>query len=321
MQCGLKHCDTVLIRDAPGIPINFVENYHLCTTELLDHLISHNGYLYHFRTFTESYSRLCAIGETIQIPSSAPGIVRHGKETSATIVEQLKSIDSTLDVNKDIGGCGVAAVLRNGSGPVVMLRANFDALPIEEQTGLQYASKKLMKDAEGKEKPVAHACGHGMHATCLIGAGKLLASIKESWSGTLILVLRPAEARGTGAQAMVDDRLYEKHNVPVPDIVLAGYVMPNRPGLPGTRQGLMANSADTLHVTLHGRGAHSSMPDRSVDPVVMAASTVMKLQTVVSRETQPNDSNVLTVASLHAGHSDNVIADDAKMAIDIRTST
>lgn len=120
---------------------------------------------------------------------------------------------------------------------------------------------------------------------------------------------------------MVDDGLYEKHNVPVPDIVLAGHVMPNRAGSLGTRQGLMANSADTLHVTLHGRGAHSSMPDRSVDPVVMAASTVMKLQTVVSRETQPSDSNVLTVASLHAGDSDNVIADDANMAIDIRTST
>jgi amidohydrolase len=243
------------------------------------------------------------------------------KETSATIFEELKDIDAALDVKRDIGGYGIAAVLRNGDGPVVMLRADFDALPIEEQTGLEYASTKRMKDAEGKERPVAHACGHDMHTTCLIGAGKLLASMKESWSGTLVLIFQPAEERGTGAQAMVDDGLYEKHNVPEPDIVLAGHVMPTRAGSLGTRPGFMANSADTLHVKLHGRGAHSSMPDRSVDPVVMAASTVMKLQTVVSRETEPHDSNVLTVASLHAGDSDNVIADDAEMAIDIRTST
>lgn len=250
-----------------------------------------------------------------------PELSNQEKETSALVVEQLEKIDCGFDVKFNIGGYGVAAVLKNGDGPAVMLRADFDALPIEEQTGLEYASKKRMKDENGIERPVAHACGHDMHTTCLLGAAHLLALAKQEWSGTLVLIFQPAEERGTGAQAMVDDGLYKKHNVPVPDVVLAGHVLPYRAGNMGTRPGLMANSADSMHVTLHGRGAHSSMPDNAVDPVVMAASTVMRLQTVVSRETDPHDSNVLTVTSLKSGDSDNVIADDANLAIDVRSST
>lgn len=243
------------------------------------------------------------------------------RETSEAIIDQLTKVDGGFDIKSQIGGYGIAAFLKNGDGPKILLRADFDALPVEEQTGLDYASKKRMQDETGKERPVAHACGHDMHTTCLLGAAQLLASAKEHWAGTLILAFQPAEERGTGAQAMIDDGLYTKHHVPVPDVVFAGHVMPYRAGVIGLRQGLMANSADSMHVTLHGRGAHSSMPDRSVDPIVMAASTVTKLQTIVSRETDPHDSTVLTVASLHSGDSDNVIADTASMAIDVRNAT
>ena len=243
------------------------------------------------------------------------------EETSATILEQLRSIDADLDIKPNIGGYGIAVVFRNGSGGIVLLRADFDALPVKEATGLAYASTKRMKDKNGNEKDVAHACGHDMHATALIGATKLLVSARQNWSGTLVCIFQPAEEIGTGAKSMVEDGLYTKHSVPIPDIVLAGHVMPLRAGRIGTKSGLMANSADTMHVTLHGRGAHSSMPDKAIDPVVMAANIIVKLQNIVSRQMSPHDVNIVTVASIHAGDSDNVIADDATMAIDIRTSS
>ena len=242
-------------------------------------------------------------------------------ETSAAIVERIEALKADFDIKSNIGGYGVAAVLCNGEGPSVLLRADFDALPIEERTGLDYASTKRMKDSAGIEKPVSHACGHDMHTTALIGAAELLASCRDDWSGTLILIFQPAEEQGTGAQAMVDDGLYEKHGVPKPDVVLAGHVLPMRTGIIGTRPGLIANSADSMHITLHGQGAHASMPDKSIDPIVMAASLITKLQTIVSREMDPHDTNVVTVASIHAGDSDNVICDDAKLALDVRNAS
>lgn len=241
------------------------------------------------------------------------------KETSAKVVEELETIGG-YDVHPNLGGYGVAAVLRNGPGPTVLLRADFDALPVCENTGLPYASKRRMKNASGREMPVAHACGHDMHTTSLIGAARLLRdSAHDKWSGTLVLVFQPAEEEGTGAQAMVDDGLYDK--VPIPDVVLAGHVLPLRAGSIGTRPGFMANSADSMHVTLHGRGAHASMPNRSVDPIVMAASTITKLQTIVSRELDPQEPSVVTVASIHAGDSDNVICDDVTLALDVRNAS
>jgi amidohydrolase len=249
-----------------------------------------------------------------------PELSNQEKETSATIVDQLDSI-SPFEIKSNIGGHGVAAVCRNGSGPTVLLRADFDALPVRENTGLDYASTKTMKNTEGKDMPVAHACGHDMHTTALIGAAQLLAAAKEKWSGTLVLAFQPAEEQGTGAQAMVDGGLYQKHGIPVPDVVLAGHVLPQRAGTIGTRPGIIANSADSMHVTIHGRGAHASMPDRSVDPIVIAAGLITKLQTIVSREMDPHDVNVVTVASIHAGDSDNVISDDATLALDVRNAS
>ena len=240
------------------------------------------------------------------------------QETSAAIIKELQALEA-FDVTPNIGGFGIAAVLRNGSGPTVLLRADFDALPVCEDTGLEYASTKRMKDATGRERPVAHACGHDMHTTALIGAAHLLNDARDKWSGTLVLIFQPAEEEGTGAQAMVDNGLYK--SVPIPDVVLAGHVLPLRAGSIGTRRGFIANSADSMHITLHGQGAHASMPDRSVDPIVMAASTIMKLQTIVSREMDPHESSVVTVASIHSGDSDNVISDDATLALDVRTAS
>lgn len=250
-----------------------------------------------------------------------PELSKLEQETSSAILGQLRSIDADLDIKPHIGGYGIAAIVRNGSGDTVLLRADFDALPVKEATGLAYASTKRMRDSNGDEKPVAHACGHDMHTTALLGAAKLLITARHNWTGTLVLIFQPAEELGTGAKSMIDDGLYARHAVPIPDLVIAGHVMPLRAGRVGTRSGLMANSADTMHVTLHGRGAHSSMPDKAIDPVVMAANTIVRLQNIVSREMDPHDVNVVTVASVHAGDSDNVIADDATMAIDIRNSS
>jgi len=160
-----------------------------------------------------------------------------------------------------------------------------------------------------------------MHISCLLGAAELLVTTRDSWSGTLLLIFQPAEERGTGAQAMVDDGLYDpkRHNVPIPDIVLGGHVMPHRAGVLGTNRGLIASSADSMRIILHGRGGHASMPDRLVDPVIMAASTVMRLQTIVSREIDPWDTAVVTVASIQAGDAENVVTDDARIALDVRT--
>ncbi|KAI0126175.1 peptidase M20D [Xylariales sp. AK1849] len=266
---------------------------------------------------------LAPLEELYRYYHANPELSNQESGTAAHIAAQLRGISPDLLVKANIGGHGLAAVLSNGDGPTVLLRADIDALPVLERTGLSYASTTRVRDAGGVEKPVMHACGHDMHIVCLLGAAKLLVSARAAWAGTLVLAFQPAEERGTGAQAMVDDGLYDagRHGVPVPDVALGAHVMPFRAGAIGTRRGLMATSADSMRVTLHGRGSHASMPHRAIDPVVMAASTVMRLQTIVSREVDPADSAVVTVASIHAGDAENVIADDATLAIDTRSIT
>lgn len=220
-------------------------------------------------------------------------------------------------IHPKIGGHGLAAVLKNGPGKTVLLRADMDALPVLEKTGLPYASKVTMEDNDGVTKPVMHACGHDIHVVCLLAAAEVLARTKDAWKGTLILVFQPAEERGCGAQAMVDDGLYDK--VPVPDVVLGQHVMPLRAGKIGSRVGIMMAGADSMKVTMYGRGGHASMPNRTIDPVVMAAATVMRLQTVVSREVDPSGMAVVTVGSLQAGQTENVIADRAELKVNVRT--
>ncbi|WP_443074755.1 amidohydrolase [Streptomyces sp. NBC_01431] len=212
------------------------------------------------------------------------------------------------DVTTGVGRTGVVAVLANGPGPTVLLRADFDALPVRERTGLDYAST-----AEG----VMHACGHDMHVTCLLGALGLLAEARSLWSGTVLGVFQPAEEIGQGARAMLDDGFYERFGTP--DIVLGQHVAPFPAGMIGAHAGPAFAATDALKVVMYGRGAHGSRPEASVDPVVMAASTVLRLQTVVSREVPAGETAVVTVGALNAGTKDNIIPDEAELKLNIRT--
>ena len=218
-----------------------------------------------------------------------------------------------------IGGCGLAAVCKNGRGPTVMLRADMDALPILEQTDLPFASKTRQKDRDGVVHPVMHACGHDLHIVALVAAAELFASNLTSWCGTLILVFQPAEETGSGSNAMLEDGLYKK--IPVPDVVLGQHVTAGRAGQIGTRCGQILSASDSFKITFHGRGAHGSAPELSIDPIVMAASTILRLQTILSREiSSRKDFAVVTVGSIHAGTSENIIPDTAEIKINIRTS-
>ena len=221
------------------------------------------------------------------------------------------------DVTEGIGNTGVVGLLRNGDGPTVMLRADMDALPVREQTGLPYASAQTATDGTGKTVPVMHACGHDMHVAWLIGAAILLAETRPSWKGTLMPVFQPAEETGTGARAMVDGGLLARF--PKPDVVLGQHVMVGPAGSVGTRPGVITSAADSLQIRMFGRGAHGSMPQASVDPVVMAAATVLRLQTIVSRELAASEAAVVTVGSLQAGDKENVIPDEAIIKLNVRT--
>jgi hippurate hydrolase len=235
--------------------------------------------------------------------------------TAKIVADRLTA--SGFDVTPGIGKTGVVGVLRNGPGPTALLRADMDALPVKEDTGLDYASTATATDAAGRTVPVDHACGHDLHTTCLLGAADVLARDRTSWAGTLLVVFQPAEELGQGAQAMVDDGLYERF--PVPDVVLGQHVAPLPAGKIAGHPGASYAGSDSLRVRLVGRGAHGSMPQASVDPVVMAAETVLRLQTVVSREIPSTATAVLTVGSIHAGDAANVIPGEAELQLNIRS--
>jgi len=220
-------------------------------------------------------------------------------------------------VTRGVGKTGVVGLLRNGEGPTVMLRADMDALPIAEATGLPYASKVTATDTQGNTVPVGHMCGHDMHVTWLAGATKLMADARTSWRGTLMAVFQPAEETGEGAQAMINDGLFKRF--PKPDVILGQHVMVGPSGTVAGRAGAITSAADSLQIRLFGRGAHGSMPQASIDPVVMAASTVLRLQTIVSREVAAAEAAVLTVGVLQAGTKENVIPDEAIIKLNVRT--
>ncbi|MFE1429520.1 amidohydrolase [Streptomyces fungicidicus] len=225
--------------------------------------------------------------------------------------------DLGYDVTEGVGGTGVIGVLANGDGPVVMARADMDALPVRERTGLPYASTATVTGEDGDEQPVMHACGHDVHVACLVGCARLLAGRRDAWRGTFVALFQPSEEQGNGAEAMIDDGLTTKS--PRPDVVLAQHVLPYPAGYVGTRPGSILSAADSLRVTVHGRGAHGSMPQAAVDPVVAAAMIVVRLQTVVSRELAATTPAVLTVGSIHAGSGPNVIPDRAVIELNVRT--
>ena len=244
-----------------------------------------------------------------------PELSMHETRTAQIAADHLKAIG--FEVTTGVGKTGVVGILRNGDGPTVMLRADMDALPIKEATGLPYASTVTATGADGKTVPVAHSCGHDMHVACLIGATSLFAKNRDSWHGTLMPVFQPGEETAQGAQAMIDDGLFKRFTKP--DVVLGQHVMSLPSGHLDWRTGVVTSAADSLQIRLFGRGAHGSMPEASIDPVVMAASTVMRLQTIVSREVAPTDSAVVTIGALQAGTKENVIPDEAIIKLNVRT--
>ncbi|SMD15339.1 amidohydrolase [Kibdelosporangium aridum] len=235
-----------------------------------------------------------------------PELSEHEHRTAERIAQALVPLG--YEVTTGVGGTGVVALLHKGDGPTVMLRADMDALPVEEKTGLPYASKV---------PGVMHACGHDMHVTCLVGAAREL--MEDLWSGTLMLVFQPAEEIAKGARAMVADGLFDRFGKP--DIVLGQHVGPLPAGMLGYGTGPIMAGADSVQVTLHGRGGHGSRPETTVDPILMAANVVTRLQGIVSREVPPGETAVVTVGRLHAGTKDNIIPDSAELGINMRTYT
>ena len=244
-----------------------------------------------------------------------PELGKQEKRTSAIAAAHLR--DAGYDVTTHIGGYGLVGGLRNGKGPTTLLRADMDALPIREQTGLPYASNVETLDTDGEKKPVMHACGHDTHVVCMMGVSTLLAEAKGKWSGTLLILFQPDEEHGAGARAMLDDNLYEK--IPKPDIVLGQHLAPFKTGVVLIRPGVFMASADSFKVTIFGRGAHGSRPQDSIDPIVLAACIIVRLQTVVAREIGPEDVASVTCASIHGGKAHNVIPDEVEILINIRS--
>jgi amidohydrolase len=245
---------------------------------------------------------------------SHPELSMQENRTAGIAAERLR--ESGYEVTTGVGETGVVGVLRNGEGPTIMLRADMDALPVREATGLPYASN-VISQQNGKSVPVMHACGHDMHVTWLIGVATLMAKNRNAWRGTLMPVFQPAEETAAGAQAMIDDGLFRRFSKPT--AILGQHVMVGSSGEIGTRSGVITSAGDSFEIRIFGRGAHGSMPQASIDPVIMAASTVLRLQTIVSREIAPTDAAVVTIGSLQAGTKENVIPDYAVIKLNVRT--
>jgi amidohydrolase len=245
-----------------------------------------------------------------------PELSSQETQTAAKIAARLRLLGYT--VTERVGGTGVVGVLANGAGPTVMLRTELDALPVEEKTGLPYASTVHAKDPAGLDVPVMHACGHDLHMASLVSAAAIMARTKNTWHGTLVLIGQPAEETISGAKAMVDDGLLTR--VPRPDVGVALHVSNDNPaGTVAIVPGYAYANADSLRVTIYGRGGHGSAPERTIDPVVIAARTVLALQTIVSREVKPGEPAVVTVGYVRAGTKNNIISDQAELGLTIRS--
>ncbi|GMN12472.1 amidohydrolase [Altererythrobacter sp. MTPC7] len=237
-------------------------------------------------------------------------------ETAAKLAARMRAMG--FEVTEGVGKTGVVAMMRNGDGPMVMLRADMDGLPVKEQTGLPYASKQVAIPASGVETGVMHACGHDTHMTGWIGAAQLLVDRKDEWSGTLMMIAQPAEEIGEGAPAMLDDGLYQRFGTP--DYAIAFHDAAQFPaGMIGYSPGFALANVDSVDITVPGIGGHGAYPHTTKDPIVLASAIVMKLQTLVSRESSPLDPAVVTVGSFHAGAKHNIISDEAKLQLTVRS--
>jgi hippurate hydrolase len=245
----------------------------------------------------------------------SPELSMQETATAAKLAARLRAVG--YEVTEKVGGTGLVGVLANGDGPVVMIRTDLDALPVEEKTGLPHASRATARDDEGRPVPVMHACGHDLHMTAWTGAATLLARARGSWRGTLVLVGQPAEEKGAGADRMLKDGLFTRF--PRPSFAVALHVTPELPaGQVGVTPGPAFASVDSVDVTIHGKGGHGAMPHRTIDPILIAARTVVALQTLVSREKDPFEPAVVSVGSFQAGAKHNVIPPEARLKLTVR---
>jgi amidohydrolase len=246
-----------------------------------------------------------------------PELSSHEVQTAAKLAGRLRGLGYA--VTEHVGGTGVVAVLKNGAGPTVMLRTELDALPVEEKTGLAYASKVRTKDDAGHEVPVMHACGHDLHMASTLGTASIMAHSKDSWHGTLMLIGQPAEETIGGAKRMLDDGLLTRF--PKPDVAVAMHVGNLLPaGKVGIVPGIYNTNADSLRITIYGKGGHGAAPHTAIDPIVIAARTILALQTIASREVKPGELAIVTVGYIHAGTKNNVIPDQAELGLTVRTN-
>ena len=245
-----------------------------------------------------------------------PELSSHETQTAAKLGARLGS--AGYDVTEHVGGTGFVAILKNGAGPTIMLRTELDALPVEEKTGLSYASKVHTKDDGGHDVPVMHACGHDLHMASLLATAEIMAHSKNTWHGTLMLVGQPAEETIAGAKAMVADGLFTRF--PKPDVAVALHVGNQLPaGMVSITPGIYNTNADSLHITIFGKGGHGASPHTTIDPIVIAARAILDFQTIVSREIKPGEMGVVTVGYVHAGTKNNIIPDEAEMGLTVRT--
>ncbi len=240
------------------------------------------------------------------------------KNTGIRLTTEMKALG--FKVTSNFGGHGVVAIFKNGPGPTIMVRTDMDALPIIEQTGLDYASKVVVPDGKGGKTGVMHACGHDMHMALWVGTAKVLTSLKDKWSGTLMFIAQPAEERGAGARAMLKEGLFTKFKKP--DYALALHVDSHLPiGSVGFTPGWAMANVDSVTITIKGKGGHGAAPHAAIDPVLIAARTVVNLQSIVSREVNPQDAAVVTVGSIHGGTKHNIIPDSVKLELTVRSYT
>lgn len=258
-------------------------------------------------------ARLTAIFEDIH---ANPELGFMEVRTAGIVEKELKQLG--YRVITGVGKTGVVGIMENGPGPIVMYRADMDCNAVKETTGLTYASTKVVQKDDGTETPVMHACGHDAHTTWLIGVAKVMAEMKDKWKGTLILVAQPAEELILGAEAMVNDGLYTKYHVPMPDYLFGMHTTPFPLGIVGAASGVRMAGTDQMDVTFKGIGGHGSNPQLTKDPVVMAAAAVMEYQVIISRRIDPQDAAVLTVGSIQAGSDNNVIPATALVKINLR---
>jgi amidohydrolase len=245
-----------------------------------------------------------------------PELSSHETQTAAKLAGRLRALG--YEVTEHVGGTGVVAILKNGAGPIVMLRTELDALPVEEKTGLAYASKVHAKDDAGRDVPVMHACGHDLHMASIVATAAIMAHSKATWHGTLMLIGQPAEETISGAKGMLDDGFLKRF--PKADVAVAlhvGNVLPA--GMVGITPGIYNTNADSLRITIYGKGGHGSAPHTAIDPIVIAARTILALQTIVSREVKPGEMAVVTVGYMQAGTKNNIIPDHAEMGLTVRT--